>query len=143
MFQISPLVFFSPEKELLSWTDLRKKTPWRTKILISPVWNKILEIWDTLELFRLELLQNWKKYVYYIFTEKICSACNPMQVAVFLQKCDNFVEQRLKLSHFEGSIIVCLFIILIVWWKFDKRNNYWRRYGLLKTNFKVSVTYIN
>ena len=24
-----------------------------------------------------------KKYVYYIFTENICSACNPMQVVVF------------------------------------------------------------
>ena len=24
-----------------------------------------------------------KKYVYYIFTENICSACNPMQVAVY------------------------------------------------------------
>ena len=26
-----------------------------------------------------------KKYGYYIFTENICSACNPMQVVVFLQ----------------------------------------------------------
>ena len=24
-----------------------------------------------------------EKYVYYIFTENICSACNPMQVAVY------------------------------------------------------------
>ena len=24
-----------------------------------------------------------EKYVYYIFTENICSACNPMQVVVF------------------------------------------------------------
>ena len=24
-----------------------------------------------------------KKYVYYIFTENICSVCNPMQVVVF------------------------------------------------------------
>ena len=24
-----------------------------------------------------------KKYVYYIFTENICSTCNPMQVVVF------------------------------------------------------------
>ena len=24
-----------------------------------------------------------KKYVYYIFTENICSACSPMQVVVF------------------------------------------------------------
>ena len=27
-----------------------------------------------------------KKYVYYIFTENICSACNPMQVVVFFAK---------------------------------------------------------
>ena len=40
--------FFSSEKELFSWTYLLKKTPRRTKILISPVWNKILKIWDTL-----------------------------------------------------------------------------------------------
>ena len=24
-----------------------------------------------------------EKYVYYVFTENICSACNPMQVVVF------------------------------------------------------------
>ena len=32
-------------------------------------------------------LQKWcprlKKYVYYIFTENICSACNPMQMVIF------------------------------------------------------------
>ena len=43
--------------------------------------------------------------VCYIFTENICSACNPMKVVDFLQKCINFVERRLKLSHFECSII--------------------------------------
>ena len=31
---------------LFSWTYLLKKTPWRTKILISSVWNKILKTWD-------------------------------------------------------------------------------------------------
>ena len=41
----------------------------------------------------------------YTFTENICSVCNPMQVVVFLQKCMDFVEQRLKFSHFEASII--------------------------------------
>ena len=35
-----------------------------------------------------------KKYVYYIFTENICCACNPMQVVFFLQTCINFVEQN-------------------------------------------------
>ena len=46
-----------------------------------------------------------KKCVYYIFTENICSAFNPMQVVVILQTCINFVEQRLKFSYLEGSII--------------------------------------
>ena len=48
---------------------------------------------------------NLKKYVYYIFTENICSACNPMQEVVFLQKYINFAEQRFKFSDFEGIII--------------------------------------
>ena len=104
MSQISPLMFFSSEKELFSWTYLLKKTPRRTKILISPVWNKILKIWDTLfEFMQIEVKyvknyfkiflpqeagafgnnmvkesqkprQRLKKYVYYIFTENICSA---------------------------------------------------------------------
>ena len=102
MSQISPL-FFSPEKQLFSWC-LPKKTPRRTKILITPVWNKILKIWDTLfELIEIDVQysknyfkiflpqeagafgnnmvkesqkprQRLKKYVYYIFTENICSA---------------------------------------------------------------------
>ena len=46
-----------------------------------------------------------EKYVYYIFTEDICTASNPMQVVVFLQACINFVEKRFKFSHFEGSVI--------------------------------------
>ena len=33
-----------------------------------------------------KLPQNWKKHVYYILTENICSACNPMPVAVFCKK---------------------------------------------------------
>ena len=28
-----------------------------------------------------------KKYVSYIFTDNICSACNLMRVVIFLQKC--------------------------------------------------------
>ena len=46
-----------------------------------------------------------ENYVYYIFRENICSAYNSTQVVVFLQKCNNFVEQQLEFSHFEGSII--------------------------------------
>ena len=46
-----------------------------------------------------------KKFVYYIFTENIYCVFKPMQVVVFLQKCIDFVEQRLKFDHFEGSII--------------------------------------
>ena len=40
-------MLLSSDKELFRWTYLLKKTPWRTKVLISPVWNKILKIWDT------------------------------------------------------------------------------------------------
>ena len=106
-------LFFSSRKEFFSWTYLLKKTPRRTKILIFPVWNKILKIWDThfehirikvqcsKNYFKIFLAQEagafrnniakepqisrpkLKKYVYYIFTENICSSCNPMQVVVF------------------------------------------------------------
>ena len=48
-------VFYVSEKELLSWTYLLKKRSRRTKILISPVWNKILKIWDNFsELIQIE-----------------------------------------------------------------------------------------
>ena len=44
-----------------------------------------------------------------MFTENICSVCSPMHMVVLpqklMQKCINFVEQRLKFSHSEGSII--------------------------------------
>ena len=39
--------FFSSEKVLFRWTNLLKKIPRRTKILISPIWYKILKDWDT------------------------------------------------------------------------------------------------
>ena len=39
-----------------------------------------------------------------IFTENICSACNPMQVVISFAKI-NFVEKRLKFYHFRGRII--------------------------------------
>ena len=39
-----------------------------------------------------------------MFTENICSARNPVQVVVFCKRI-NYVEQRLKVSHFEGRII--------------------------------------
>ena len=45
-----------------------------------------------------------EKYAYYIFTENICSACNPMQVVVFCKHVLTTVK-RLKLSHFEAMII--------------------------------------
>ena len=47
---------FFVRKELFSWIYLLKKTPRRTKTLISPVWNKILKIWETLfELIQIEV----------------------------------------------------------------------------------------
>ena len=49
-------IFFVTKGELFSWTYLLKKILQRTKILISPVWNKILKIWDTLfELIQIDV----------------------------------------------------------------------------------------
>ena len=100
-------------KELFSRTYLLKETTGRTKILISAVWNKILKIWDTLfELIQIEVQSNknyfkmflpqepgafrnniekkpqkprpkFKNYVCYLFTDNICSACNPVHVVIF------------------------------------------------------------
>ena len=133
MYQILPLMFFSSEKELFSWTYLLKNAPRRTKILISQVWNKILKIWDTrfepiqIEVQcsknyfkishhkKLELLEltekepqkprsKLKKYVYYIFTENICSACSLMQVVVFSK-----IFQDLHISEWVGFSIKRIF----------------------------------
>ena len=41
-----------------------------------------------------------KKYFYYIFTENICSGCDPMQVVVFLQVSNcNGVMLEIYLGH--------------------------------------------
>ena len=104
---------FSSKKELFSWTYLLKKAPRWAKILIFLVWNKILKIWDKLfELIQIEVQCNknyfkyflpeeagafgnniekkpqkpcpkLEKFVYYIFTDNICSAGSLMQVVVF------------------------------------------------------------
>ena len=133
MSQISPL-FFSPEKQLFSWC-LPKKTPRRTKILITPVWNKILKIWDTLfELIEIDV--QYSKNYFKIFLPQEAGAFgnniekepqklrpNLKKICIlhifreyllclqsnasdsFLQKCNNFVGQRFPFSHFEGTII--------------------------------------
>ena len=131
MSQISPL-FLSSEKELFSWTYLLKKTTRRTKILISPVWNKIFKIWEILyELIQLDV-QCSKNYFNFFLPqeagafgnsrngtvkampkiEKICIlyicrehllCLQSNAIGSFLQK--YFVEQRIKFSQFEGSII--------------------------------------
>ena len=105
--------FFSSEKELFSWTYLLTRAPRRTKSLIFPVWKKILKIWDTIfELIQIEVQSSknyfnfflpqeaggfgnniekdpqkpppkLKKYICYIVTENICSACSPLQKVVF------------------------------------------------------------
>ena len=91
---------------------LLKKTLQRTKKIVSPVWNKILKIWDTyFELIQIEVQcsknyfsfflpqEAWafgnnrkgttkatpkiKKYVYCIYADNICSVFNPVQVAIF------------------------------------------------------------
>ena len=123
------LMFCSSKKDLFSWAYLLKKTPRRTIIFISPVWNKILKIWGIVfELIQIggQCRKNYlknilpqedgafgnniekepqkprpklKNYVYYIFTKNICFACSTVQLAVSLQKCINFVEQRVKFSQ--------------------------------------------
>ena len=104
-----------------------KRTLRRTKILISLVWNKISKIWDIvfeLILIEVQWSKNYfktfsakdtgglgnniekepqkprpklKKYVYYIFTENICSAWNPVQVVVF---CKNVLILKNNGSNF-------------------------------------------
>ena len=46
-----------------------------------------------------------------------------------------------KVSALEGAMFWLFFISLAVGRKFDKRNAYWKRFGLLKTHFKVCVAY--
>ena len=127
MSQISPLIFFSSENELFSWIYLLKKKSRRTKILISPGWNKILKIWghtfwahtnrSTMQQklfqhffttrswsFWKTHAQNWKICMIYI--PRVYLLCLQSNASgSFLQKCINFLEQQLKFSHFEGSII--------------------------------------
>ena len=45
------------------------------------------------------------KYVYYVFTENIYSAHNPMQFAVFSKHLLTSYNNDSKSSYFEGSII--------------------------------------
>ena len=126
--------FILSEKELFSWTYLLKTTPWRKKILISPVWNRILKIWDTIFEFKqidvqcnknyfkllyhkkLKLLEvtwkrNRKSYTQhgtniYIIYLQIIFALAAIQCKGWPSKnCINSVEKRLKFSYFEVSII--------------------------------------
>ena len=124
----------SSEKKFFNWTYLLKKTPRWTKILISPVWNKILKIWDRLfDLIQIEVqcnknyskifllqeawasgnniekdpkshVQNWKIYILNIYREYLLCA-QSNESGSFSQTCINFVEQWFKSSHFEGSIM--------------------------------------
>ena len=129
MSQISPLMFFPSEKEFFSWIYLLKKTHLRTKTLMSPVWHKILKIWDTLyELVQIEvqssnnyfkkcLPQEAEAFGNNIEKEpqkprqklkKICilNIYREYLLGSFLQKCISFLEQRLRFSHFQVSIIL-------------------------------------
>ena len=100
---------------LFSWTDLLNNTPWRTKILIFPVWNKIFKIWDTFwahanrstmqqKLFqnvfttrswsfwkrnRKSHAQNWKN-IYSKFWQRIFTLSAIQCKRYFLQTCINF-----------------------------------------------------
>ena len=135
MSQISTLMFFFVrKKELFSSTYLLQKTPRRTKILISPAWNKILKIWDKrFELINIELecCKNYfktflqqeagafgnnivkqpqkprpkLKNMYIIYLLRILLSLQANASSGFLLTCINFVELRHKFSHFEDSII--------------------------------------
>ena len=113
MAQILPVVFFSSEKEIFSWTYLLKKTPeeikyWYLQIEIiskdlrHTFWAHTNRITVQQNLFlkfflpqeagafgnnikkeRQKPRPSLQKYVYKILTENICSACSPMQVAVY------------------------------------------------------------
>ena len=132
MTQISPLMFLSSEKELFSWTYLLKETPGRTKILMFPVSNKILKIWDIFfELIQIEV-ECSKKYFNFFYHKELellktakkrnCKGqakvenINILNIdrayllclqsdasGSFLQACISFVKQRLKCFHFKGS----------------------------------------
>ena len=67
--------------------------------------NKKLELLEIiLERNRKIHAQNWKICILHIYREYLlCLQSNAS--GSFLEKCINFVEQRLKFSHFEGSII--------------------------------------
>ena len=127
-------MFISSEKELFSWTYLLLNTPRRTKMLICPVWNKILKIWGSLfdltqiednevnivsKFFyhkNVELLEKHRKrtakatpkigktYILHIYREYLFCLQSNTSDS-FLQTCINFVEQRLEFSHFEDSMI--------------------------------------
>ena len=131
MSQISPLIFFPSEKDLLL-----KETTRRTQILISPTWKKILEIWNTLfELVQIEvqyckkLFQNVfarRSWIFWKYHEKETAKATPKieNICVlyiqreymlclqsnangsFFKKSINFVEQRPTFSHFEGGNII-------------------------------------
>ena len=101
--------FFLWENEFLSWRYVLTKTAQMTKISTSPIWNKILKIWDTLfELIEIEVQCSKNCFNFFllqagaskkktelqrphprleeknqIFTENIYSACNSMQMVVF------------------------------------------------------------
>ena len=54
------------------------------KLIQKFFYNKKLELLEmTEEKNRKKATLKIERYVYYIFTENICSACNPMQVVVF------------------------------------------------------------
>ena len=113
MAQILPVVFFSSEKEIFSWTYLLKKTPeeikywylqfeiiskdlrhtfWAHTNMITVQQNLFLNFFlpqeagafgNNIKKERQKPRPSLQKYVYKILTENICSTCSPMQVAVY------------------------------------------------------------
>ena len=70
MSQISPL-FFPSEKNLFIWIYLLKEITKRTKLLISPIWNKNLEIWVTISEAHTIEVQCSKNYFNFFYLKKL------------------------------------------------------------------------
>ena len=83
-------------------------------ISLKLFYNKKLERLEVTQERTAKATPKIEKYVYYIFTEDICSACNPMQVVVFckhaliLQNNDSNVTLKDIDKIKTGTIIMCL-----------------------------------
>ena len=115
MSQISPLIFFSSEEELFSWTYLLKKTLRRTKILISPVWNKVLKVWDDAAKISSKFFYNKNPANIYWFnvnnwnTRKRCETCSKSTIKSHYCRSGIFIVNFEHISHLFSSAFIVYF----------------------------------